>query len=107
MEDDVSRHASGVIGLYGGKLAGGDSYFYYTGAFQAEKGKWRGELDTHQHTSSGSKRLLFGGRVVSCGFSGTYTASAAAVHGTALVGKRSVAFKADLKLLSRLSEIGI
>lgn len=107
MEDDVSRRASGVIGLYDGKLVGGDSYFYYTGTFQAEKEKWRGELSTHQHTPSGSKRLLFGDRVVSCGFSGTYTKSAATVHGTALVGKRSVAFQAQLTLLSPLQEIGV
>jgi hypothetical protein len=43
---------------------------------------------------------LFGGREVTCGFTGTYSADAADVNGTALVGKTSVVFQARLILLS-------
>ena len=43
---------------------------------------------------------LFGGREVTCGFTGAYSADAAEVNGTALVGKTSVVFHARLQLRS-------
>jgi hypothetical protein len=68
-------------------------------ASDAKGGRWRGELTTRQHTDAPGKNLLFGGREVSCGFSGSYTGKTAKVEGTALVGKVSVAFRAELQLL--------
>jgi hypothetical protein len=41
-------------------------------------------------------QLLFGGREVTCGFTGTYSNGSAAVDGTALVGKSSLWFVAGL-----------
>jgi len=43
---------------------------------------------------------LFGGREVTCGFSGSYADDGADVQGTALVGKTSVLFHAKLTLRS-------
>jgi hypothetical protein len=100
MTEGGHGHATGVIVLRDGKIAGGDSYFYYTGSYTADRGKWRGELTTYQHTKSAGTLLLFGGREVTCGFTGTYSADAADVNGTALVGKTSVQFQAKLKLQS-------
>ena len=45
---------------------------------------------------------LFGGREVTTGFSGTYSADAADVQGAALVGKTSVMWHADMVLRSAL-----
>jgi hypothetical protein len=45
---------------------------------------------------------LFGGREVTCGFTGGYTGDGAEVEGTALVGKTSVSFHAKLALHSVL-----
>jgi hypothetical protein len=95
-------HATGVIVLLDGKIAGGDSNFYYTGFYTADRGKWRGELTTNQHTRSAGVLPLFGGREVTCGFMGTYSADAAVVNGIALVGKTSVMIEAKLALLSGL-----
>jgi len=50
----------------------------------------------------GRARPLFGGREVTCGFTGSYSADAADVNGTALVGKTSVVFHAKLALRSEL-----
>jgi T3SS negative regulator,GrlR len=100
MTDGGQGRAHGVIVLHDGKVAGGDSYFYYTGSYTADRGKWRGELITNEHTKSAGARPLFGGREVTCGFSGSYTADGAQVQGTALVGKTSVLFHAKLKLCS-------
>ena len=102
MTDGGHGHATGVIVLLDGKIAGGDSYFYYTGSYTADRGKWRGELITNEHTKSVGVLPLFGGREVTCGFSGSYSADAADVNGTALVGKTSVVFHAKLTLRSAL-----
>ena len=98
MTDGGLGRATGVIMLFDGKIAGGDSYFCYT----ADRGKWRGDLITNEHTKSAGARPLFGGREVTCGFTGSYSADAADVNGTALVGKTSVVFHARLALRSEL-----
>ena len=102
MVDGGHGHASGVIMLLDGRIAGGDSHFYYTGSYTAGGGKWRGELTTKQHTKSAGILPVFGGREVTTGFSGTYTADRADVQGAALVGKTSVMVRCTLELLSPL-----
>jgi hypothetical protein len=91
-------HATGVVVLDGGRIMGGDSFFYYTGTYSFSRGKWRGEMIVHQHTEAPGLNLVFGGREVGCGFTGTYSAGAADIDGTALVGQTSVPFRARLML---------
>ena len=63
MTDGGLGRATGVIMLFDGKIAGGDSYFYYTGSYTADRGKWRGELITNEHTkSAGAGGRVGGGR---------------------------------------------
>ena len=100
MTDGGHGRATGIIVLRDGKIAGGDSHFFYTGSYTADRGKWRGELITNEHTKSVGALPLFGGREVTCGFTGLYSADAAEVDGTALVGKTSVVFRARLALRS-------
>ena len=99
MRDGVRGRATGVVVLRDGMILGGDSYFYYTGSYTCDDGKWYGELITHQHTPALGLNLVFGGRDVSCGFSGTYGEKIAEVFGTALVGKASVNFRAALAMM--------
>ena len=99
MRDGLRGRATGVIVLRDGHILGGDSHFYYTGSFTCDGGKWHGELITHQHTPAVGVNLVFGGRDVSCSFSGTYGEGAAEVFGTALVGKTSVSFRAALAIM--------
>ena len=98
MRDGKRGHATGVVVLCDGRIMGGDSYFYYTGTYTFSNGKWRGELITHQHTEAIGINLAFGGREVSCGFTGTYSDGRAEIEATALVGKASVSFGAKLVL---------
>ena len=100
MKEGGRGHASGVIVLLDGQILGGDTNFYYTGSYAFKDGKWRGELITGQHTQAVGVILLFGGREVTCGFTGTYSDGEAEVDGTALVGKTSVLFHAKLTLVS-------
>lgn len=102
MTDGGRGHATGVIVLIDGRIAGGDAHFYYTGSYRAADGKWRGELTTFQHAKPAGMLPLFGGREVTCGFSGTYTEESAVVSGTALVGKTSVLFETRLKFREAL-----
>jgi T3SS negative regulator,GrlR len=91
-------HATGVAVLQDGRIMGGDSFFYYTGSYSYSRGKWRGEMIVHQHTEAPGLNLVFGGREVSCGFTGTYSDTSADIDGTALVGSTSVPFHAALTL---------
>ncbi len=91
-------HATGIVVLRDGVILGGDSFFYYTGSYSFRRGKWRGEMIVHQHTEAPGLNLVFGGREVGCGFTGTYSAGAADIDGTALVGQTSVPFRAHLTL---------
>jgi hypothetical protein len=95
-------YATGVVVLLDGRIMGGDSYFYYTGTYSFRNGKWRGELTSRQHTEAIGINLAFGGREVSCGFTGIYSDGAAEAEGTALVGKISVLFRAKLVLKETL-----
>ncbi len=94
--------ATGVVVLQGGRIMGGDSYFSYTGSYSFSRGKWRGEMIVNQHTEAPGLNLVFGGREVTCGFSGTYSDGAADIDGTALVGSFSIPFRAQLALKSAL-----
>ena len=99
MEGGKEGHATGIILLRDRRILGGDNYFYYTGSYsEAANNRWRGEFITDQHAQVAGLNLLFGGRSVSCGFTGTYTEANAELDGTALVGKRSISFHARLKL---------
>ncbi|MDE2376949.1 GrlR family regulatory protein [Bradyrhizobium sp.] len=98
MRDGRRGRATGVVVLSDGRIMGGDSYFYYTGHYSFRNGKWRGEMTVNQHTEAPGKNLAFGGREVTCGFSGDYSAGGAEVEGMALVGKTSVTFVARLTL---------
>ncbi|MBR0712786.1 GrlR family regulatory protein [Bradyrhizobium liaoningense] len=98
MREGKRGQAKGVVVLSDGRIMGGDSFFYYTGHYTFRNGKWRGEMTVNQHTEAVGKSLAFGGREVTCGFSGDYSAGGAEVDGMALVGKTSVTFTAKLTL---------
>jgi hypothetical protein len=98
MSGAKSGHATGVAVLHGGRILGGYSFFYYTGSYSFGRGKWRGEMIVHQHTEAPGLNLVFGGREVTCGFTGSYSAGFADIDGTALVGRYSIPFRARLTL---------
>jgi hypothetical protein len=98
MSGDRRGRATGIVVLRDGVILGGDSFFYYSGSYSFSRGKWRGEMIVNQHTEAPGLNLVFGGREVTCGFTGTYSAGSADIDGTALVGRSSVPFRAHLVL---------
>lgn len=99
MLDGVQGRNSGVILLHDGVIRGGDAHFYYLGSYTFAEGKWKGELTNHEHTPTGGQRPVFGGKDVGIGFSGTYDETGAVADATALAGKRSIRFRAELRML--------
>jgi T3SS negative regulator,GrlR len=102
MLDGVKGRDSGVIILRDGKLLGGGPFFWSAGTYTVGKGNLKGELVTNQHTPFADPfvRPLFGGNEVTSGFSGTFAEDEAEVFGTTLVGKKSLSFRATMKLLA-------
>ena len=98
MRDGKRGQARGVVALCDGRIMGGDSFFYYTGHYTFRNGKWRGDLIVNQHTEAVGRNFAFGGREVTCGFTGSYSAGGAEIEGMALVGKTTVTFTARLTL---------
>jgi hypothetical protein len=91
--DGFHGGAAGVLMLHGG-----DSFFYFIGTYSCSDGKLKGEMTHQEHTKAPIWRPM-PGRVVSVGFSGTYTDKSAEVGFTALVGKRSIRYDVSLRLL--------
>ena len=99
MLDGVDGGNSGVMMLQDGRIRGGDAFFDYIGAYTSANGKWKGELVNREHTPAKGERPLFGGHEVGIGFSGTYNDDGAEAEATALAGKRSIRFKAEMRKL--------
>ena len=99
MLDGLTGGDGGVMVLRDGSIRGGDSYNYYIGSYSFADGRWKGELISHMHTPSGGARPIFGDRDVGVGFAGTYDTTGAEALATALSGKRSVRFRAVMRML--------
>jgi hypothetical protein len=96
--DGMEGGATGVSVLQGGIMRGGGSIYYHVGSYTCSGGKWKGELTTREHEPT-LITALFARKVVSMGFTGTYTDDGAEFEATALVGKRSARLKVIFRLL--------
>ena len=70
-----------------------------TGPTPARTGKWKGEVTNQEHTPTFGARPVWERKVVTIGFTGTYTDDSAESDGIALAGKQSIRFKSKLRLL--------
>jgi hypothetical protein len=99
MLDGVQGGNQGVMVVRDGTLRGGDSFFYAFGTYTAADGKWKGEVTNQEHSPTFGERPVWERKVVTIGFTGTYTDDAAESDGIALAGKQSIRFKSRLRLL--------
>ena len=98
LQDGIEGGGNGVLVLRDGAIRGGDSFFYFTGSYVCCGSKWKGEVTSQEHMPDLATRP-FARRVATIGFNGTYTDNGAENDNTALLGKRSISFKATLRLL--------
>ena len=96
--DGVEGGATGISVLRDGTMRGGGSTYYHVGSYSCSGGKWKGEVTTREHTPA-PITALFARKVVTIGFTGTYTDDGAEFEAAALVGKRSVRLKVTFRLL--------
>jgi hypothetical protein len=96
--DGVEGGDSGTLVLRDGMIRGGTSFFYIIGTNSCSDGRWKGEMTVEEHTQAPATRPM-ARRIVSIGFSGTYTDMGAEASGTALIGKQSVRYDAIFRLL--------
>jgi hypothetical protein len=99
MLDGVKGGNQGVMVVRDGTLRGGDSFFYAYGTYTCANGKWKGEVTNQEHSPTFGERPVWERKVVTIGFTGTYTDDAAESDGIALAGKQSIRFKSKLRLL--------
>ena len=99
MLDGIEGGNQGVMVLRDGTMRGGDSFFYAYGSYTAANGKWKGEVTNQEHSPTFGARPVWERKVVTIGFTGTYTDEMAEGDGMALAGKQSIRFKSKLRLL--------
>jgi hypothetical protein len=99
MLDAVRGGNQGVMVVRDGTLRGGDSFFYAYGTYTCANGKWKGEVTNQEHSPTFGERPVWERKVVTIGFTGTYSDDGAESDGTALAGKQSIRFKSKLRLL--------
>ena len=96
--DGVEGGATGVSVVQNGTMRGGGSIYYHVGNYTCSNGKWKGSLTIREHAPD-VITALFARKVVTMGFSGTYTDDGAEFEATALVGKRSARLHVTFQLL--------
>jgi len=99
--DGVDGGLTGVMLLNGGRILGGDAFFYYLGTYTSEGGRWKGQILNQEHTPAKGEHPVFGGHEVGIGFSGSCDDESAELEATALAGKRSLRLTAQLRLMRR------
>ena len=99
--DGVEGGLTGVMLLNGGRILGGDAFFYYLGTYTSEDGRWKGQILNQEHTPAKGEHPVFGGHEVGIGFSGSCDDESAELEATALAGKRSLRLTAQLRLMRR------
>ena len=99
--DGIEAANTGVMLFHGGRILGGDGFFYYLGSYSSANGRWTAEILNQEHTPAKGEVPLFGGHDIGIGISGTCNEQGAEAEAVALVGTRSVRCRAMLKLMRR------
>jgi hypothetical protein len=81
--DGVEGGGKGFVVLRDGSLLGGVSFFYFSGTYSCSGGKWKGEITQREHTPA-PLTFATAGRIVTAGFTGTYTDESAEFEATVL-----------------------
>jgi hypothetical protein len=98
MQDGVDSERRGVMVFRDGAMFGGGANFYTVGHYTCSDGKWRGEITAREHTPVIGTDP-WARKVVTIGFSGTYTNDTAQHHGVALLGKQFTRLEVTFRLL--------
>ena len=96
--DGVEAHNRHIMVLRDGTIRGGGPFFYTVGSFTCSDGKWKGQMTSQEHSPIVGSHP-WARKVVSIGFSGTYSDDGAELEAIALAGRQSFRFKSTYRLL--------
>jgi hypothetical protein len=85
---DTAKHSLAELSNWIALPGRGQRSGHHTGNYTCSDGKWKGQVTTREHVPELITKL-FARKVVTMGFTGTYTEDGAEFEATALVGKRS------------------
>ena len=96
--DGVEAYNRHVMVLRDGTMRGGGGFYYTVGSYTCSDGKWKGEMTSQEHSPIAGT-YPWARKVISIGFTGTYSDDGAELEAIALVGKRSFRFQSIYRLL--------
>src|SRR6476619_2210875 len=96
--DGVEAYNRHVMVLRDGTMRGGGGFYYTVGSYTCSGGKWKGEMTSQEHSPIAGT-YPWARKVMSIGFTGTYSDDGAEFEATALAGKQSFRFKSIYRLL--------
>jgi hypothetical protein len=96
--DGVDAYNRHVMVLRDGTMRGGGGFYYTVGSYTCSDGKWKGEMTSREHSPI-SVTYPWARKVLTIGFTGTYSDHGAEFEATALAGKQSFRFKSVYRLL--------
>jgi hypothetical protein len=99
MQDGMNYEKRGVMVFRDGTMLGGGSNFFTVGSYTCSDGHWKGEITVQEHTPVIATEP-WARRIVTIGFSGTYTDVSAQHHGVALLGKQLTRLQVNFRLLA-------
>ena len=96
--DGVEAYNRHVMVLRDGTMRGGGGFYFTVGTYTCADGKWKGEMTSQEHTPIAGT-FPWARKIISTGFTGTYSDDGAEFEATALAGKQSFRFKSIYLLL--------
>src|ERR1700709_2476265 len=90
--DGVEAYNRHVMVLRDGTMRGGGGFYFTVGTYTCADGKGRVEMTSQEHTPIAGT-FPWARKVISTGFTGTYSDEAAEFEATAQAGKQSFRFK--------------
>ena len=96
--DGVEAYNRHVMVLRDGTMRGGGGFYYTVGSYTCSGGRWKGEMTSQEHSPIAGT-YPWARKVMSIGFTGTYSDDGAEFEATALAGKQSFRFKSIYRLL--------
>jgi hypothetical protein len=98
--DGVDAYNRHVMVLRDGTMRGGGGFYYTVGSYTCSGGEWKGEMTSQEHSPIPGT-YPWARKLISIGFSGSYSDDGAEFEATALAGKQSFRFKSTYVLLFR------
>src|SRR5258705_2385487 len=96
--DGVEAYNRHIMVLRDGTMRGGGGFDYTVGSYTCSDGKWKGEMTSQEHSPIAGT-YPWARKIISVGFTGTYSDDGSEFEATALAGKQSFRFKSIYRLL--------